>query len=89
MSWLIGLLDAARAAQVCRECGCSECGCYLVPAAPPALDADRLARALMQPSVMRFVEGAWVEGGVSEPGYASTDEMAAVIAAAYAAESGA
>jgi hypothetical protein len=53
-----------------------------------ALDVERLARALTTDAVRRYVAEAWVENGVSEPGYATADEMAAAIAREYAALDG-
>jgi hypothetical protein len=50
-----------------------------------SLDVERLAQALSTPAVRRYVTEAWVDGGVSEPGYATVDEMAEVIAREYAA----
>ena len=49
------------------------------------LDVERLARAMATESVRRWVMEAWVDSGVSEPGYATPDEMAAAIAREYAA----
>lgn len=45
--------------------------------------AEELARALESESARRFIAEAWVESGVSEPGYATTDEMVAAILAAW------
>ena len=45
--------------------------------------AEELAWALGSESARRFVAEAWVEAGVSEPGYATPNEMAAAILAAW------
>lgn len=60
---------------------------YTPETAPVAeeLDVERLARALRTDQVSRYVMEAWVEDGVNEPGYATTDEMADAIARGYAA----
>ena len=50
------------------------------------LDVERLARAMATESVRRWVMEAWVDSGVSEPGYATPDEMAAAIAREYSTE---
>lgn len=47
------------------------------------VDEERLARALRAERVRKYVMEAWVDEGVSEPGYATVDEMAAAIAKAY------
>ena len=51
---------------------------------PAPLDVERLARAMATESVRRWVHEAWVDSGVSEPGYATPDEMAEAIAREYA-----
>jgi len=50
-----------------------------------ALDVEALARALGTERVRKYVMEAWVDEGVSQPGYATPAEMAAAIAREYAA----
>jgi hypothetical protein len=53
-------------------------------ATPAPLDEERLRAALI--ASQRYIATAWIEEGVSEVGYATWDEAAAAIAAAYAEE---
>ena len=46
------------------------------------VSVSALAEALRSENVRKYVMEAWVDGGVSEPGYATPDEMADAILAA-------